>query len=564
MRSLIVTVLLFVCQFVWAATFESHVTQNEVYANEPVQLVVSIDQNENDTPSFKPLEKNFIVQGVSRSSQMTVVNGDSKSMTRWTISLLPRLEGQLTIPALELNGLQTDPIAVKVRPASELPQSVADNKVFLKVEVKPSTDVYVQQQVLYAVKLYYALPATIANPSLSTPIANGADVQQLPGEQHFRVNHDGHDYGVLELHYAVFPQSSGKITIEPPILTAIDTSHFTGGRQSVFNSRQNMIRLSARPVDLEVLPEVSVPNNAWWIPATQLTLTQSFTEDLEKVHVGEAITRTISLTGNGVMAAQLPDVALINDRKISVYPDKPKLEDRVVSNVIVGNRTQTFAIVPNEPGKVTLPEVRIPWWNVTTRKMEEAVLPAKTIDILPALPGASLTVPTLPKPDAVVVPAHQAIMQAPKTDAWFYVACGLGMLWIITLGLWAYFSFHNKRLSDDAGSEKKNTVKTNLKKSVSAIKKACQENDPASTKSSVIAWAHHFWPEKKPQGLGGVASLLACQVFSDQADMLDSVLYKGAEQDWQGNDFWVAFQSALKQCVARDEKKSGGLPELYS
>ncbi len=564
MRSLIVSVLLFVCQPAWAAILESHVTQGEVYANEPVQLVVSINKNETDSPSFKPLEKDFAVQGVSRSTQMTVVNGASDSKTRWTVSLLPKSEGQLTIPALTLSGLKTNPIDIKVRPASELPQSAADNKVFLKVEVKPSTDAYVQQQVLYAVKLYYALPATIANPSLSAPTAKGVEIQQLPGEQHFRVNHDGHDYGVLELHYALFPQTSGKVTIEPPTLTAVDTSHFSGARQNIFNSRQNMVRLSARPVDLEVLPEVPVPNNGWWIPATQLSLTQSITEDLSQVHVGEAITRTITLAGDGVMASQLPDVVLTDDDKFSVYPDKPQLEDRVVSSIIVGSRTQTFAIVPKSSGNVTLPEVRIPWWNVTTRKMEEAVLPEKTIDILPALPGAGLTVPTLPRSDDVVSPVNAAVVQIPKANIWFYVACVIGMLWMITLALWAFVSCRNMRLAGSVRREKKSYAKATLKKSVSAIKKACQQNDPVGAKSAVIAWANVFWPEKKPQGLGGVAALLSCQVFSDQVDVLDSILYKGADQDWKGKDFWAAFQSALKQHALTDDESSEGLPELYS
>lgn len=559
MRSVFLIIGLFIGQCVWATTFESRLTRSEVYANESFQLVLSIDKNEKTAPDFTILDAEFNVSSVSRSSQMTVVNGETKSLTQWTIDLQPKKVGVLLIPAFSLDGLSSASLAVKVKPASALPQSTADKNVFLQVQVKPTGDVYPHQQITYSVKMYYSLPATITNPSLTAPDAKDVEIKQLPGEQHYRVDYEGRDYGVLEIHYALFPQHAGKLVIEPPTLSAVDISNFGNMQQRMFNPRGNRVHLSAHSVELDVLPESIETQNDWWVPATSVSLTEAFSGDTNNVHVGDAITRTISLVGEGVMYSQLPDIKIKANASFNVYPDKPKLEDSVVSNIIVGHRTQTFAIVPNEAGKLVLPEIKIPWWNVISRKAEQAVLPEKTINILPALPGATVSTPRYER--QIALPPPVPVKPLAHLNRWFYLSVVLAGVWLGTLALWFYT--YKKKLPVAPGNNKRNNKSNNIKKSLLALKRASKNNDSIACKKMLLVWAQDFWPKDKPQGLGSIAELLACEKFSQEIDRLESLLYKNDDGIWLGTEFWSAFQEALAQYVNANKEAANGLPELY-
>ncbi len=60
----------------------------------------------------------------------------------------------------------------------------------------------------------------------------------------------------------------------------------------------------------------------------------------------------------------------------------PTTEDRATEQGITGLRSQSIAIVPTRSGSLTLPELRIPWWNSVDAKLEYAVIPALRISAL--------------------------------------------------------------------------------------------------------------------------------------------------------------------------------------
>jgi hypothetical protein len=72
---------------------------------------------------------------------------------------------------------------------------------------------------------------------------------------------------------------------------------------------------------------------------------------------------------------------------MKVYPDEPAIDDQSSGMFLLGQRVEKFALVPTRAGKFSLPAIRVPWWDVATDQPREAVLPARTIEVLAAPPG---------------------------------------------------------------------------------------------------------------------------------------------------------------------------------
>jgi len=106
-------------------------------------------------PDLVPLNQNFHVLGNSQSSRHMIRNGHSESWTEWVITLMPKREGRLTIPAINIDGQITEPISINVQPS--VPGSL-DNlqPIFLESEVDKSS-VYTQQQVIYTVRIFQSI-----------------------------------------------------------------------------------------------------------------------------------------------------------------------------------------------------------------------------------------------------------------------------------------------------------------------------------------------------------------------------------------------------------------------
>jgi hypothetical protein len=72
-----------------------------------------------------------------------------------------------------------------------------------------------------------------------------------------------------------------------------------------------------------------------------------------------------------------------------LYPDKETTQNRDDGNWIYGQRERKFAIVPSRAGQLALPAVSIAWWDTAHNRAEVSTVPARTIEVLPALAGST-------------------------------------------------------------------------------------------------------------------------------------------------------------------------------
>jgi hypothetical protein len=595
-RSLLATVLA-VATLLWlgqaqAQTLEASVDRNAVGQGESVELVLRYPgQNPDGEPDLKPLEQDFQVLSTGRSSRINIVNGQMNASTEWHVQLTPKHSGTLTIPAIALGSTRSQPLTITVSQGQAgQAGSGAGGNVFIETSVAPQSP-YVQGQIVYTARIFHAVQ--LRNASLTDPKVDDAIIQRLGDDVSYQTQRDGHHYEVIERRYAVFPQHSGDLSIDAPVLSAevLDRRHRGSGVDELFNNfpggadpfgglfaATRPVRTSAPSVAVTVRPRPDGSGSGPWLPAQNLSVSEAWSPDPPKFRVGEPVTRTITVLARGLTAAQLPNVPLGPDGDIKVYPDQPALETTSQANIVLGKRVMKAALVPGRAGTLTLPEVRIPWWDTETDKQKVAVLPARTIEVLPAAgqtatppPPAPTPAPTpsqqttaVPAPTAPppVVAARPGVTPAATRQTWWpWLSAVLAAGWLVTLGLWAWE--RRRRGAPRAGATA--PPAPDLRPAERELQAACRSGVAARVRSALLAWGAARWPDSPPRSLGALSRRVDDPTAAASIQGLDRMLYAGSTDSWTGG---AELLHALRPVLRGGGRSAAGsdvpLPELYA
>jgi hypothetical protein len=408
------------------------VDRTDVAINDVITLTIRMDAALGSSrPQLGGLNSDFEqVGGLSTRSTYTNNNGNIQSWTEYSIQLRPLKTGRLTIPAFRVNGEASSPITITVGDAAQTSSTDESDDIFIESTVSKD-EIYVQEQLIYTIKIYYAIGFD-QGAQLTSPQVSDAVVQQLGSDDNYQEVVNGIGYNVTERRFVIFPQSSGELTI-PPVYFSASVGR-RGGINRFFSNRANVreINLTTDTHIVKVDPAPPTFDGQTWLPAANLTLEESWSDQLASVEVGEAITRNIVITATGLSSSLLPGAEYDEINGLKYYPDQPAREDVADKNGITGKRSEGTAIVASQAGDFVLPEVRLPWWNTTTDTMEVATLPARTITVLPA-PGTSSTAPAAP--DFVDIAGAQPMPDsALNTET---SSSGSSILWMSTTLLFA-------------------------------------------------------------------------------------------------------------------------------
>jgi hypothetical protein len=555
----------------WAA-LQAYVDRNPVSENESFTLTLETDSDVSGSPDLSALNRDFDVQGQSRNGSLMIDNGTVKRKTQWQISLMAKRSGQLRIPAFSIGGEQSQPLTVTVTPASQAQAAPGGGDLFLEVDVKPRT-AYVQQQVIYTVRLYRAV--NLANSSsLTEPTLPGdtAVVEKLGKDKSFETQRNGMRYDVIERSYAIYPQKSGGLDIAPLVFDGdIVRGGGGGGFFAIdpFNQTVRHKRLRSQAEHIDVKPIPAAFRGSQWLPARNLELDENWSPDPPKFMVGQAVTRTIAVMADGLTASQLPALDKVAVNGLKQYPDQPALKDTQSSSGVTGLRTEKIAYIPTQAGSVTLPAIKIAWWNTATDKMEVASLPARSFTVLPAPAGSNAPpVPLVNTPApaqqttplvTATTPTPQALPQPSATSGrWPWIALLLGLGWLATLVTWWWRARRGAVAVAPAPSGEEHSLRE-LEKEIQA---SCLANDAARTKGAVLAWARRRWPQHSPISLTAVARRCPASLSAALIE-LDRALYAQTAASWQGQGLWQQFAADKTKKPDKTKDQGVGLEPLY-
>lgn len=552
-----------------------HVDRDPVALDESFTLTLSSDRPVSGQPDFSVLERDFDIAGRQQSQNFSMINGHVSRSIQWQLTLIPRHAGQIPIPPIKAGQEASTATTITVTAAaSDHRKAAADGRdLFLEVEAEPD-DPYVQQQVLYTVRLYHALDSDSAiadGSSLSAPSVQGHDavIKQLGEGHRFQTIRQGRRYEVIERRYAVFPQSSGELTIEPVLFDGRLSMNRGGGMFAFdpFQRRTRIKRMRSSEVKLHVKPVPATFSGRDWLPASEIQLTEVWVDKKRQAVVGEPITRTLRLKADGLTAAQLPPLAAQAPHGMKQYPDRPVRKDLSGDKGITGMWEEKIAFIPTRPGTLELPAVEVRWWNIRTDREEVARIPAETLQVVPAPANSVVPSPLAPVPSSPGATGQPAVTAsscpqavAPKsspsrTGGWPWLALALGLGWLVTALAWWWRSHRRGRTV----AEK--PARPGRRAAIRALHQACKDNDPVRAREALLTWAAACRPDDPP-------SLAALSRSSDprlaQAIAgLNRALYAREGPAWNGQDLWQAVRTASQPGEAPKADSGEVLPPLY-
>ncbi|MFT7470157.1 MAG: hypothetical protein ACI8XU_000045 [Kiritimatiellia bacterium] len=569
-----------------AQEVEISLDRNEIARGETVTLTIRIyDQRQGMQLDLTPLTSQFDVLGTRTSSQIRSVNGAVEAWTDYIVTLFPLEEGELIIPELDINGTTTAPIQVTV--TNEGPRSNQSNEeLYLEIETNKES-VYVQEQLLFTVRLYYTING-IRNPQFTELEMEDSVIQLIGSPNQYEKLIDGERYGVYEKRYVIFPQRSGPLEV-PDILFR---GEVTDGSSNFVFRNLNTRRVTAfiEGITIDVLERpIAIQDNDFWLPVSNLTLEESWSTDINNLKVGDSVVRTVTMTADGLDGAVLPPFGPTEIESLNLYPDPAEIERTFVEGAIVGTRIETTTMVATESGNVEIPEISIPWWNINTNQLEATIIPATRLAVatvtgeIPAEQTVASTenlealLSQLPIVDQNMIDEQAEAEFIEVEAAWLNYTIAAAFI-IVMFSIYKLVIADNKREISEylqrlvAQIAANYSPNNNERVAYKQLVRACGSNDLTSIRQTLITWCDHHIDSRSIISMEDILQQSESPALHEHARNIQTALFQITDSQASSSAFdakdLLQLISQLRKSKLRVQKKRReedqySLPPLY-
>lgn len=510
------------------------VDRGRIDLNESFTLKVTVDTAIDVEPDASALEGDFYVGSRSQLSNTTIVNGQITRSRTWSYVLMAKRAGDLLIPPVIIGNEQSEPVPIMVSPQSNAAPGEADIFVLTEADFEDS---YVQAQILYTVKVYRAVATR--QPRLSEPEISGVDaLVEVAGEDRsYESILNGKSYNVIEQVYALFPQESGEVRISPARFEARVLRNGRISGRKVFQSQPIVINVKPIP------PPPAGYEDAVWLPAKSVTLSEEWSREPDSLPAGEPITRRITVTALGQLSTQIPVIEQTVSDSVKVYPDKPELRVSAESAGIRAARTDQYAMIGVSAGDVSMADLELPWWSIGEGSWKIARLPGRSIEILPS---ADALLPQLVPDLSTTAASDDGATVVVHSDFWRYVAEVLAGVWALTVLAW-WWSGRPK--NERARVAEEPPVHKQQSRLLRQARKAAMDNRSASVKTALLDWGRLEWPADAPRSIGDLAERITEPAATELRRLCRDTYGPSTDAGWNGE----ALAKALRTIAVRAE-----------
>ncbi len=542
------------------------VDKNPVIAGETFVLSLTVN-DALSSGAWQPGSKlgPFRVLNTSTSTSTQIINGEVSRTTEFRTLLQAPEPGTYQIPAITLSNASSQPIELEVVAAGDDASQAEQRDVFMKASIDAS-EVYLQQQVKLTARLYLA--ANLQSGNIIPPQLESAEISQLGSDKETYEIINGRRFQVFQRTYLITPQRSGDLTIQGPVFNGQITVSSPGSVFSSFNSTEQ-VTTATQDIPLRVLPVPdNWPEDAQWLPVQLATLSLELElnddELPDKIPVGQPVTLSYRLTVVGVSPDQMPRLQAPAIDNASVYAESPQSASTERNNSLIAQQVLTVAVIPRAAGSLTIPELRIPWFNTQTGRIQYAT--TDPVELLVSAPSGLQPVPP-EAPDADVVDESSAKEQPkavvePRPTGWQLVAAVFALLWLVTMLV--AFRLYLRQRRQKRVAEEPSGQPASLPAQLKQIKQACDKNDAAAAERALRDWAQHHL-KLTDTSFAAIADHFGHTPFRSQLAHLSGCRYASKQTPWlEGKALWRALQAAIrsKQSNAGSQDKTA-LPQLY-
>lgn len=302
-------------------------------------------------------------------TRIAVVGGKVVEINIRRMEFIPTQTGVLVLGPLRgespAGSVSSNSVAVEVlaAPSSAWQPDSADLQSSMTFS---NTEPVVGEQVQLEITLRHT--HAIANETIELPDFNNFDVLPIMTE---RRTIENDQWRKITWRYLLHPKRSGELIIGD--LTWQGTMIKSRTQRADFNHELKQTALSVSPGPSE-RPD-------WWLPASQVKLSDSWSKDVKTLSAGDEIIRTITLTAHHVLSSQLPDIDPYPTRALTSTLIRTTRDHEQQNDHTVATAVFEYRMIAQSPIPVFLDTVRVPWWDIKTGQLKDAILPARRINV---------------------------------------------------------------------------------------------------------------------------------------------------------------------------------------
>ena len=517
----LLSLLLLIPEYGFGQEVEISVDRTEIARGDTVELTIRVyRQQQNVQLDLSPLREDFDILASRTSSQIRSINNQVESWIDYIITLFPTREGQIEIPQLDIGGALTDTITLTV--VDQGPNSnQGNNDLFLETEVNKES-VYVQEQLLFTIRLFYTISG-IRNPQFTELDMPETVIQLIGSPNQYERLIDGVRFGVYEMRYVIFPQRSGPLEI-PDILFRGEVTD--GSSNFVFrnlNTQRVTAYIEGMTIDVKERPP-GAQDEANWLPATSVTLEESWDRDVSDLQVGETITRTVTMVAEGLDGAVLPPFSPEQVDGANLYPEPAEIERTFVEGRIVGTRVETTALVPTQAGNLDIPPLSVPWWDINSDELRFTTIAPSRLTVATIdgdVPAEQLITDDgeALETESLAPVLDQSMLDEQNQDTlinipviWFNIFIAAAVMTVLaSIYLLVIRGFNIDPVAIikaylDVLAEKRRP-ENNENVAFSVLQKSLQNGNPAEIRSALITWTSHYYAPEKVRTMDDILRL---------------------------------------------------------
>lgn len=324
--------------------------------------------------------------------------------------------------------------------------------------------------------------------------------------------------GITEV-YTLYPQQPGDFSLPA---AQVDVSYASTPPKTA------LAHLALPPLTFHADLPAAAQGLDYFLPTTRLTMQQHWSPSLQKLRTGDTVERTVTVTAAKMQVMLIPPLPFEAPDGIRIYQEEPAVQD-VKSNrneFLFGRRTQQAKYFIQKQGSYTLPAIELKWWNLSTRRMMTAVLPAVRFEAV-ANPEAAAELP--PEQPPVVVASQPKVSFWKRYGRRLYIA--LGCLLVALLLIWAAYHWLPVGFRFLTGQMRRR--KESEPAYFRRVRKACRRNDPRRAYAALLRWLQRWSP-----GMSIHEAIVSSHSaeLAIEIDRLGSVLFSSSKMSgtWDG------------------------------
>ncbi|KQA98919.1 aerotolerance protein BatD [Vibrio metoecus] len=491
-----------------AADLVASVSKNKVVKNEVIQLrIISSDKASADALDFSQLEPDFFVGQPSFASSTNIINGNYSQRSEWTVAIAAQKTGIITIPRFQLGNAQTTPIAIQVTEDQHQPAQQELAEVRSRLE---RTQLYPGESTLFHAQLIIKEDVRrLRDPNITPPKVDGMQIESASEPKQYPSVLDGVEVTIVEQSFRITAQQAGSFNLSEPILKAglLYGNQYSGGTR--------LIPLLTQPKTYAItVLEKPANYQGFWLPTAKLHLSQNWSDGQKtlsspeqyETQVGHAITRELRLQVSDLTQQQLPNFSIEYPESVSVYAEKPQF-----STLDNGETLMTLkqVLIPRQAGDISLPEVRLHWWNTQTQTAQMSQISGLVLHVKPSEEAALPTVPTL----STTTPNNPPISDA---GYWPYLTLLFALLWLAT-SLFAWWQWQHTKHPQQISSNR-----SELSSAYQILLQTIEQQDLLAISQAIRTWQSEIiLDQDEQQALTALLYPLQQACYSEQPQTPD-------------------------------------------